>query len=348
MPSAGFLRTLTASLLLAALAAPGCASESEPTTGDEQHDTEEGRLFLLVTVDWEGRDLREDNLVAMERLRERFPEVKLVQFLNAAYFTKDGADTADVRARIDRTLLPGDELGLHVHGWKSLFEASGVTFRDSPTFWDPAGKVTDCFADCGHEVPISAYETDELRSVIRFSVDTLEAAGLGRATSFRAGGWMAAPHVRDALVAEGFVTENSAVPADFLASEIGHLPLHGWVADLWPGTTGTSQPERLETVAPATGDPGADEHGHILEIPDNGALADYMTADEMIAVYDDVKALRAEDPRHDVVLSIGFHHETAARYLPRVEAALEHILADAEAEGLPLRSATAAEVASDP
>lgn len=340
-------RTSSSSLLLAAaltmLGVSGCASESSPTTGDEQHDTEEGRLFLLVTVDWEGRDLTDDNLGAMERLRARFPEVKLVQFLNAAYFTKEGADAADVRARIGRTLLPGDELGLHIHGWKSLFEASGVTFRDAPTFWDPAGRVTDCFADCGHEVPISAYATDDLRTVIRFSVDTLEAAGLGRATSFRAGGWMAAPHVRDALVAEGFVTENSAVPADFLASEIGHLPLHGWVADLWPGTTSTSQPERLETT-PTEGD----EHGHILEIPDNGALADYMTADEMIAVYDDVKALRAADPEHDVVLSIGFHQETAARYLPRVEAALEHILADAEAEGLPLRSATAADVASDP
>lgn len=319
-----------------AACAPGCA-EDETTGSDVQHETEQGRLLLLVTVDWEGRDLRDDNLSAMERLRERFPGVKLVQFLNAAYFTKPGAVAEDVAASIARALLPDDELGLHVHGWRSLFEASGVTFRSSPTFWDPEGVAQSCFAaDCGHEVPISAYASEELRSVLRFSNETLEAEGFGRPTSFRAGGWMADVSVRDALVAEGFLTENSAVPAEFLASEIGDLPLHGWVEELWKGTTSTSQPAPLPT----------DEHGHLLEIPDNGALADYMTAQEMIDVYEDVRALWEADPEKDAVLSIGFHQETAARFLPRVEEALDHILADAADRDVPLRSSTAAEIAA--
>jgi len=59
----------------------GCGSEPPSAV---REDTEQGKLLVVVTVDWEGDDLREENLAAMERLRERFPEVELVQFLNAA------------------------------------------------------------------------------------------------------------------------------------------------------------------------------------------------------------------------------------------------------------------------
>src|SRR5262245_53796204 len=75
-------------------------------------------IDVVVTVDWEGRELAEENLRAMEQFRARYPQVRLVQFLNAAYFTKRGARAADVRRAIRRVVKPGDELGLHVHGWK--------------------------------------------------------------------------------------------------------------------------------------------------------------------------------------------------------------------------------------
>jgi hypothetical protein len=290
----------------------------------------------VVTVDWEGRVLSEDNIAAMEAFNARFPDVKLVQFLNAAYFTKPDANADDVRARIARALDDDDELGLHIHGWKRLFEAAGVTFRPTPTFWGTDQLTNDCNYDCGHEVPISAYDTEELQQVMRFSVETLDAAGFGRAVSFRAGGWMAAPNVQDALAAEGFVTENSAVPAEFLASEIGDLPLLDWVADLWNGMSSTSQPYVLETAS-----------GDLVEVPDNGALADYMLADEMTRVYDDCKRAWRDDEQSTVVLSIGFHQETAAKFLPRVEDALDAIFADANDDGVPIKPTTASRLATD-
>ncbi len=310
----------------------GCGSEPPSTA---QEDTEQGKLLIIVTVDWEGDDLAEENLAAMERLRERFPEVELVQFLNAAYFTKPGADAADVRARIARTLREGDEHGLHIHGWKRLFEAAGVTFRNTPTFWEAGGKVTaSCTFDCGHEVPISSYTKDELASVIRFSSGLLVEQGFDQPRSFRAGGWMADENVREALVGEGFLTENSAVPATFLASEIGALPLFTWVDALWSGTDEAAQPYELETSA-----------GSLLEIPDNAALADYVTADEMFAVYEAQRELWRADPKESKVLSLGFHQETADRFLPRVEQALERVFADAEENAVPVEVVTARELA---
>ncbi|MEO6574438.1 MAG: hypothetical protein ABIP89_11400, partial [Polyangiaceae bacterium] len=204
--------------ILGLAAACGQASPAEGDSEEEAYRRKKdsgkpGEIHLVVTVDWEGRDLTTGNLDAMESLRARFPNLKITQFVNAAYFTKPGANAVDIQAKMERALRPADERGLHIHGWKRLFQAAGVTFRATPTFWGGTNQLSnDCAFDCGHEVPISAYTTSELRKVVKFSLDTLEANGFGRAKSFRAGGWIAKPNVRDALAAEGIRFENSAVP----------------------------------------------------------------------------------------------------------------------------------------
>ncbi|MDB4998845.1 MAG: hypothetical protein JWM74_6277 [Myxococcaceae bacterium] len=325
------------------IATTGCSAEADSQANDESEDAYRNRgdggrgsLQLHVTVDWEGRDLTEANIRAMETFRTRFPDVKLVHFLNAAYYTKPGAVTKDVTAKIARPLRTGDERGLHIHGWERLMEASGVTFRATPTFWGGANQLSnDCNFDCGHEVPISAYETGELRKVIKFSVDTLDKNGFGRAKSFRAGGWVATPTVREAIAAEGFRSDNSAVPATFLQSEIGTLPLHRWVADLWAGTTSTTQPYKITTPA-----------GTIAEVADNGALSDYMTAKEMQDVYEANKRTYLANPSKNVVISIGFHQETAARFLPILTQALDGIFAAAKLDGVPIVSVTSETLAT--
>lgn len=312
----------------------GCApiERTSSTSGTSESETRrEGRMKLLVTVDWEGRDLAEENLAAMEKLRAEFPAVKIVHFLNAAYFTKPSAVAADVRGAIQRTLLREDELGLHIHGWKRLFEASGVTFRFAPTFWgrsvDPNGP--DCAVDCGHDVPINLYTAEELEKVVTFSVDTLEANGFGRARSFRCGGWVASQSVRDGIAAGGIRWDHSEVPTTFLVEEIGSAPLYRTLQGIWPDTTALAEPHVLDVAS-----------GTLGEIPDNGALADYVTPDEMLQVFEANKAKFLADRTKNVVVSIGFHQETAARYVPRVAEALRRIHEEAERERLPLDSVT--------
>ncbi len=270
-----------------------------------------GKVKLLVSVDWEGRVLDEANLDAMNQFRNQFPNVPLLHFLNAAYYTKPGARAAVVTNKISSVLRPGDELGLHIHGWRSLFEAAGVTFRSSPTYWGDA--LDDCREDCGHEIPIDIYTKEELQRVMHYSVETLNRHGFGRATSFRSGGWLSAPVVLEALAAEGFLIDSSAVPPHLLAPLIGNTPLWQWVNNLWHGTKTTSQPQRMSTPA-----------GTIWEVPDNGALADYMSADDMVKVYMD-GAHYAEKTGKDVYVHIGFHQETAKRYVSRVSSALRKI-----------------------
>lgn len=336
------MRRLLCALVLAALPLTGAcsASDVDATVDDETREANEdaltgkGRVQIVVSVDWEGRDLLPQNLDAMKALRRDYPTVRIVQFLNAAYFTKPGANATTVSAQIKSALLPTDDLGLHIHGWKRLFEASGVAFRTTPNFWGRPYLSNDCSFDCGHEVPISAYTEPELEKVIGFSIATLEANGLGHAKSFRAGGWMAKDNVRQALVAKGIVWDSSAVPQPYLAAELGTLPLLQWVGEEWKGTTAASQPYVITTAK-----------GPLKEVPDNGALADYVSADQMYGTWEANKAaFLAGNKKKNVVVSIGFHHETAAIYLPQLEAALTRIYANAKDEKLPLESVTTAQV----
>src|SRR4051794_12478633 len=65
---------LGAAVAVMATAAPGCASPSDDVGGVEGDVTQTGKIQLLVTVDWEGRDLEDANLQAMQGLHARFPQ----------------------------------------------------------------------------------------------------------------------------------------------------------------------------------------------------------------------------------------------------------------------------------
>lgn len=273
-------------------------------------------LNLVMSVDWEGEDLNDQNLNAMNSFREQFPQIKLIHFLNAAYYTKPDSIENKVTQKISSVLRPGDELGLHIHAWKSLFEASGVKFKTYPTYW--GSPLAHCEYDCGHEVPLTVYSTNELRKVIRKSQDVLSAHGFGKAKSFRAGGWLASPSVMEALAAEGIEMDSSSVPPVHLQEELRSMSLFRWVQELWSQIKSTSQPFRVQT-----------QKGSLWEVPDNGALADYMNGREMFEVYKQNLKL-AQDQNLDVYIQIGFHQETAQVYLPRVVDALRRIFADAK------------------
>jgi len=307
----------------------GCAAESSDEASDDADYTQRGKLQLLVTVDWEGRDLKDDNIAAMKDLHAKFPQVKIVHFLNAAYFTKSDADARAVKDEMMSAIAPQDEKALHIHGWKRLFEAAGVTFNSGPTFWGTQIKEQDCFYDCGHEVPLSNYSVGDLRKVIKFSLDKLESQGFGRAKSFRCGGWLAKENVREAVAAEGLKYEESAVPTDFLKPKLGGYPVYGWLSEVWTGINQTSQPYRIPTPA-----------GELVEVPDNGALSDYMSSEQMFQVYQANKAEWQRQRTKNIVISVGFHTETAATYLPTLEAALTRMYDDAKANGITLESVT--------
>lgn len=280
-----------------------------------------GAVRVAISVDWEGRELSEENLAAIERFRTRFPEVPLTHFLNAAYFTKRGAASQDaaVAARIKRALRPQDELGLHLHGWRSLIEAAGVEFKQAPSFWGAGKPLQPAGGDEGHEVEIAAYSAAELERILTFSKETLrERGGFEIGASFRAGGWVAPPHVLEGVAAAGFGVDTSAVPPSW-HEELSGLALRGRIQQLWGQVRPTTQPYRVQTPK-----------GVVIEMPDTGALADYVTAREMTTHVREALTRQRLRPAGEVYVHLGFHLETAARYLPRLAEALSALRGDAD------------------
>jgi hypothetical protein len=260
-------------------------------------------INIVFSVDWEGRDLDEKNLEAMKSFRKDFPHIPLLQFLNAAYFTKEVVNKEETKNLIESVLQPIDEIGLHIHGWKSQFEICGVEFRNSPSF-NNGGEITagENDLDIGHDIPISEYTTEELIKVIKQSKEIYKKNGWGVPVNFRCGGWISKPHVLKALELEEFIGDYSAVP-------------------LWKDITPLTQPFMM---------------GKILEWPNNGCLADYVTGEEMLQTFKMNWEEFQKSEKNEWYVSFGFHQETADKFLMRIREAINLIEHFCREEKIPL------------
>ncbi len=286
----------------------------------------QGKVRIVVSVDWEGQNLQPKNLAAMQKFRRDYADIPLQHFLNAAYYTRYPAESKQITESVKAVLRQGDEHGLHIHAWRTLVKSSGVEFRSTPSFVFEDYSTADCEIDCGHDIALTAYTTAELRKIIAHSIEILTREKFNRPKSFRAGGWQADDKVLEALAAEGFTLDSSAVDAEFLKAEWSKYNLYGFVAKLWTDITPTSQPFDYKTGSGLK----------IRELPNNGCLADYMTGAEMLKVFQHNARILKKNPLKDVYLSIGFHQETAAEYLPRVRQAIKLIRNNAKRKHIPI------------
>lgn len=295
---------------LLCLAAGACDSSSgAPPAPDPS------KLVVVVSIDWEGAYFRPESLEALEQFRRDNPDVPITHMLNAAYYTKPGADAAAATRQIRQAVKKGDDTGLHIHAWKSLLTASGVTPRDGPSFLSRRGELLPFEDDLGFDVDITVLSVSELRAVMRKSREILAREQFAIGPSFRAPAWLGTANVLEAARAEGFTVDSSAVdPAWFDEEEVPFLQER--LRALWSKVDQRTEPFWIDTPA-----------GRILELPDTGALADYLTAAEMTDyVRRGADRLRAV-PGRPVFVHLGFHAETADEFAPRLGEALVRLRA---------------------
>ncbi len=296
------------------------AQDGLPLPSSANLEKKKPRVTVTVSVDWEGRSLDEENIKAFEKFREDHPDVPLTHFLSGAYFTKPGVDKEATALRMRRMIRAGDETGHHVHVWRSLVEAAGVKFHSGDTFWGdgrPLGVAPG--NDVGHELELPTFSTDELQKIVHEGVRRLEDAGFKITKSFRAGGWIADEKVLEAIRREGFLVDSSATDGRWHDAVVGDTALPRRIREVWPGVKETTQPFVVETKA-----------GKVLEMPDTGALADYVTEDQMVEHLRGAIARAQADPSHEVFAHIGFHQESAGRYVRKVSRALDRLKGEAD------------------
>jgi len=243
-------------------------------------------LYVLVSTDWDDADNPDSSLDLQQQLHDNHPDLRLTHFVGPYTFTDDTV-TEDRRNELVAWVLDkqdryDDEIGLHIHPYCNFVETAGVTCKTQPSFLSPAGDET------GYTVVLSSYTQQEVTSMLERADELFAQYGLGKPTSFRAGGWAAELNVLRALADVDYVVDTSANNWARLEEWDSTLPgqagrtLYEWNQEHWATIGDTSQPyypndtDILSDAAPNV---------PLLEVPDNGILVDYVSYLEMVEIF---------------------------------------------------------------
>lgn len=299
-------------------------------------------VYVFVSNDWDDSDNEDPTLERQERLHKEHPALKLTHFVGPYTFT-DPAVSAERAAFLASWVKQmaddqGDEIGLHIHPYCNFVNTTSVTCRTQPSFAKAYGDPT------GYTVVLAAYEKHEMVELLKAADSIFLKHGLGKPTSFRAGGWSAQIHTLEALAETGYVADASAANWSRMEEWKGvwGTTLYSWCQENWSSIDDFSQPyypskaDILSSAAPAV---------NLLELPDNGLLVDYVTSEEMIEVFSsNWPGGAAESPK---LVSIGYHPPNFSEaFFSRMDGALDeidrHLLENDEG---PVVYATATELA---
>ncbi|MBA3540860.1 MAG: hypothetical protein H0T79_14705 [Deltaproteobacteria bacterium] len=293
---------------LAAIVLAGCSSSPASQAPTE------GRIVVALTIDWEGAQISRDGLDAVDTLRKGLDGAPITHFVSAAYFTKARPDATAVTA-IAEAVHPGDELALHLHAWRSLAKASGIEPRLSPSFLTGTDELLEFEdGDVGFDLDLDAYSVPELRALVRTSRRLLAQTGVPISKTFRAGGYLSTPKVLQAIRDEGYTVDSGAIDYRQLGA-LGDDFLPTRIKELWPKVGTDSQPFFVDA-------PG----GPLLELP-IAAVSDYVTAPDIVGIFEAAHAQLQKAPGRDVFVVLGFHLETAAEFAGRLGEAMGKVRA---------------------
>jgi hypothetical protein len=308
----------------------------------ELHFVRSNPLYVFVSNDWDDADNENATLERQERLHADHPELRLTHFVGPYTFTDPTVppERVEMLASWVKELRDdhGDEIGLHIHPYCNFVETTGVACRTQPSFAKAYGDTT------GYTVILASYTKDEMKTLLQGADALFEAHGLGKPTSFRAGGWSAEPHTLAALSEDGFVADAS--PANWSHMEewkdVWGASIYSWCQEHWSSIDDTSQPYYPNTDDMQSSQPPVLP---LLELPDNGLLVDYVTAKEMIDVFHaNFPGDALEKP---TLLSIGYHPPNfSEEFWARIDGALDEIDRHLASRGEgPVVYATATELA---
>jgi hypothetical protein len=278
-------------------------------------------LYVVVSNDWDSSDNGDAMLERQERLHARHPELLLTHFVGPYTFTDPALPPARRALLVDWVTglrdTEGDEIGLHIHPYCHFVASAGVTCKTARSFARSTGDTT------GYTIFLGSYTQAEFEAQLDRAAELFQAHGLGRPTSFRAGGWTLEPHIMRALASAGFVADTSA--ANWARMEEWEdnpgATLFQWNQEHWNPIDELSQP-----YYPSTGNllSTSSPRVAVLEVPDNGLLVDYVTGAEMSSMFDaNLGDGHLAAPR---VFSIGYHPPNFSEsFFQRMDQALTHI-----------------------
>ena len=217
-----FFTKVVCSLLLMHLTHPVKASEKKPQTYPK-------KFSILIALHWEGESIKEASIRSLEKFRKEFSQVKIVHLLNPAYLLRSEQEKKKAMKALQRVVMDHDMFGLHLNGWKSLIDEADVDFRFQPTFWGNEIGKRQCSIDCGHEVAIFTYKSNELLEIVESAKETLEKAGFENLNFFHAAGWLGTPRILQVAEEAGFIYSLSEFSNSDSRLSLNNYPLGHWL-----------------------------------------------------------------------------------------------------------------------
>jgi len=162
--------------------------------------------YVVWTLDFEG-DAAGDGEMANTAAIADGLGVPMTLMWNPRVWTTTQVSGARADAMLAWTkdrMVKGDEVALHVHMWTDFVRAAGLVPRTAPNW----GGRSD-----GYDVPLTAYDEAETRTLVEFSLRLMAEHGLPKPSSFRGGGLFANAANLRAVAALGFSADCSATPA---------------------------------------------------------------------------------------------------------------------------------------
>jgi hypothetical protein len=303
LPARRYLVALAAFGTMTVAAGAGCSPHKARSAG---------RIVAAVTVDWEGAALAPEGLDALDELRKHLGSAPITHFVSAAYFTKDHPDPR-AAAYLTESVHPGDELAVHLHAWRSLATVAGIAPKLSPSFVSGTDKLAEFDdGDIGFDTDLDVYGVPELRALVRASVRLLEQTHRPVSKVFRAGGYLGTPKMLDAIRLEGFAVDSSATDSHQVDSRKDSF-LARRVREVWPKVDETTQPFLVDP-----------QSRQLIEMP-IAATADYVTAADIVHMFEAASERLTRDPEHDVFVVLGCNQETAQDFAGKLGEALDQV-----------------------
>jgi hypothetical protein len=195
-----------------------------------------------------------------------------------------------------------------------------VPYQARPSFADQNEACE--LGDCGYSVSLEyAYSEVDLTQLVTCSSNILQQQGFAKPVHFRAGGWQLGPKLTAALKSNGFIWDSSRTDANLLTTrwhaESGMIKM---VTALHPDSTPLDQPYAVNE--------------NMMEYPNNASLADYTSTKQIVEMFNALIANKK------TVMVLGFHQETAASYLGRLDEAIPQMEAAAKIANIQLEWAS--------
>ncbi len=170
--------------------------------------------YVVWTLDFEGDAAGDAELANTAAIADGLG-VPMTMMWNPRVWTTAQVSASRAEAMLAWTKsrrAKGDEIALHLHMWTDFVRAAGLVPRTVPS-WAGRGD--------GYDVPITAYDESETRTLVDYSLRLMAEHGLPKPTTFRGGGLFANAANLRAISAAGFTVDSSATPS----GDFGQLAL---------------------------------------------------------------------------------------------------------------------------